>query len=137
MIGGFFKWHWNNPQEITYKIDDPKHPLNAPFLKLQGPLVVNDETYTFGRESFSRQNVRVLTSIDYSKMCDDDKKKEQNPREDHDYGLSWIKREGKGRVFYMAHGHDESNYAKTPLLEHLLAGMQYVLGICRRTTARA
>ncbi len=128
MIGGFFKWHWNNPQEITYKIDDPKHPLNAPFLKLQGPLVVNDETYTFGRESFSRQNVRVLTSIDYSKMCDDDKKKEQNPREDHDYGLSWVKREGKGRVFYMAHGHDESNYAKTPLLEHLLAGMQYVLG---------
>ena len=128
MIGGYFKWHWNNPQEITYKIDDPKHPLNAMFAKLQGPLVVNDETYTMGRESFSRRNVRVLTSIDYSKMCDEDKKKEQNPREDHDYALSWIKREGKGRVFYMAHGHDESNYAKTPLLEHLLAGMQYVLG---------
>ena len=128
MIGGYFKWHWNNPQEITYKIDDPKHPINAPFQKLSGPLVVNDETYTMGRESFSRQNVRVLTSVDYSKMCDEDKKKEQNPRDDHDYALSWIKRDGKGRVFYMAHGHDESNYAKTPLLEHLLAGMQYVLG---------
>jgi type 1 glutamine amidotransferase len=128
MIGGFFKWHWNNPQEITYKIDEPKHPLNAPFAKLNGPLVVNDETYTFGRDTYSRQNVRVLTSVDYSKMCDEDKKKEQNPREDHDYALSWIRREGKGRVFYMAHGHDESNYAKTPLLEHLLAGMQYALG---------
>jgi hypothetical protein len=128
MIGGFFKWHWNNPQEITYKIDEPKHPLNAPFAKLNGPLVVNDETYTFGRDTYSRQNVRVLTSVDYSKMCEEDKKKEQNPREDHDYALSWIRREGKGRVFYMAHGHDESNYAKTPLLEHLLAGMQYALG---------
>ena len=28
----------------------------------------------------------------------------------------------------MAHGHDERNYAVTPLLEHLLAGMQYALG---------
>ena len=128
MIGGFFKWHWNNPQEITYKIDEPNHPLNAPFKKLSGPLVINDETYTMGRDTYSRQNVRVLTSVDYSKMCDEDKKKELNPREDHDYALSWIKRDGKGRVFYMAHGHDESIYAKTPILEHLLAGMQYALG---------
>jgi type 1 glutamine amidotransferase len=128
MIGGFFKWHWNNPQEITYKIDEPKHPLNAPFLKLKGPLVINDETYTLGRDTYSRQNVRVLTSVDYSKMCEEDKKKEQNPRADHDYALSWIKRDGKGRVFYVTHGHDESVYAKTPILEHLLAGMQYALG---------
>ena len=128
MIGGFFKWHWNNPQEITYKIDEPNHPLNAPFKKLSGPLVINDETYTMGRDTYSRQNVRVLTSVDYSKMCDEDKKKELNPREDHDYALSWIKRDGKGRVFYVAHGHDESIYAKTPILEHLLAGMQYALG---------
>ncbi len=128
MIGGFFKWHWNNPQEITYKIDEPKHPLNAPFLKLKGPLVINDETYTMGRDTYSRQNVRVLTSVDYSKMCEEDKKKEQNPRDDHDYALSWIKRDGKGRVFYVTHGHDESVYAKTPILEHLLAGMQYALG---------
>ena len=128
MIGGFFKWHWNNPQEITYKVDDPKSPLTAAFAKLDGPLVIHDETYTMSRDTYSRQNVRVLTSVDYSKMCDEDKKKEVNPREDHDYALSWIRREGKGRVFYMAHGHDESNYAKTPLLEHLLAGVQYALG---------
>jgi len=128
MIGGFFKFHWNNPQEITYKIDDPKSPLTAPFQKLNAPFVINDETYTMGRDTYSRQNLRVLTSVDYSKMCDDDKKKESNPREDHDYAMSWIRRDGKGRVFYMAHGHDESVYAKTPMLEHLLAGMQYVLG---------
>jgi type 1 glutamine amidotransferase len=128
MIGGFFKFHWNNRQEITYKIDDPKSPLTAPFMKLNAPFVINDETYTMGRDTYSRQNLRVLTSVDYSKMCDEDKKKESNPREDHDYALSWIRRDGKGRVFYMAHGHDESVYAKAPMLEHLLAGMQYVLG---------
>ncbi len=44
-------------------------------------------------------------------MSDEDKAKETNPRSDHDYALSWIRREGKGRVFYEAHGHHERVYA--------------------------
>jgi type 1 glutamine amidotransferase len=128
MIGGFFKFHWNDGQEITYKIDEPNHPLNAPFKKLKEPLLVVDETYTFGRDTYSRQNVRVLTSVDYAKMSAEDKAKEQFPRADGDYALSWIKRDGKGRVFYMAHGHNEKIYANRTLLEHLLYGMQYALG---------
>jgi len=126
MIGGFFKFHWLDPQEITYKIDDPKSPLTAMFKG--APLVVHDETYTFGMDTFSRENLHILTSIDYSKMSDADKAKEDWPRTDHDFALSWIKRDGNGRVFYMAHGHHERNYAVKPLLEHLLAGMQYALG---------
>jgi len=126
MIGGFFKWHWNDGQSITVKLDEPGHPLNAPF-KGQGYVIV-DETYTFGRDTYSRRNLRVLTSIDYAKMSAEDKAKEQNPRADGDYGLSWIRREGKGRVFYEAHGHNEKVYAIRPLLEHITAGLQYVLG---------
>ena len=126
MIGGFFKFHWNDGQTITVKIDEPGHPLNAPF-KAQ-PYVIVDETYTFARDTYSRQNLKVLTSIDYAKMSAEDKAKEQNPRPDGDYGLSWIRREGKGRVFYEAHGHNEKVYAIKPLLEHITAGMQYVLG---------
>ena len=126
MAGGYFKFHWNDPQEITYKIDDPKSPLTAMFKG--APLVVHDETYTFNQESFSRENVHVLTSVDYSKMSDEDKAKEPTPRTDHDYALSYIRREGNGRYFYMAHGHGERNYAVKPLLEHLLAGVQYALG---------
>jgi len=127
MIGGFFKFHWNDGQEITYKVDDPNSPLTKMF-KGRPPLLVIDETYTFGRETYSRKNLRVLTSIDYAKMSDADKKKESNPRADGDYALSWIRREGKGRVFYEAHGHNEKIYAMTPILEHVLAGMQYALG---------
>ena len=127
MIGGFFKFHWNNGQLIHYKIDEPNHPLNAPFKGLKDFQIV-DETYTFGRETYSRQNLRVLTSIDYAKMSPEDKAKEQYPRTDGDYALSWIRHEGKGRVFYEAHGHDEKVYAITPLLEHVMLGLQYVLG---------
>jgi type 1 glutamine amidotransferase len=126
MIGGFFKFHWLYPQLITVKIDDPKSPLTAMFHGQE--FEIHDETYTFGMDTWSRENLHVLTSIDYDKMSAADKAKEDWPRADHDYGLSWIHREGKGRVFYEAHGHDEKVYAMKPMLEHILAGMQYALG---------
>jgi type 1 glutamine amidotransferase len=125
MIGGFFKYHWLDPQHIVYKIDDRGSPLTAMFVD---GFEVNDETYTFGVKTWSRENLHILTSIDYSKMSEADKLKEDYPREDHDYGLSWIRREGKGRVFYSAHGHSERVYAIRPMLEHVLAGVQYALG---------
>jgi type 1 glutamine amidotransferase len=126
IIGGYFKFHWNDPQLITVKIDDPTSPLTAMF-KGQA-WEIRDETYTFNQESFSRDNVRVLTSVDYDKMSAEDKAKEPNPRSDHDYALSWVRREGRGRLFYEAHGHHERNYAITPFLEHILAGVQYAIG---------
>jgi type 1 glutamine amidotransferase len=126
MIGGFFKYHWLDPQLITVKIDDPKSPVTAMFKGQE--FEIHDETYTFGMEVWSRTNLHILTSIDYDKMSDADKAKEDYPRTDHDYGLSWIRREGKGRLFYEAHGHSERVYAIKPMLEHLLAGTQYALG---------
>jgi uncharacterized protein len=89
---------------------------------------IHDETYTFAEDSFSRKNVHVLTSIDYDKMSAADKAKERSPRSDGDYALSYIRREGQGRVFYEGHGHNEKVYALTPMLEHLRAGIQYSLG---------
>ena len=126
IIGGYFKYHWDNPQLITVKIDDPKSPLTAMFKGQE--FEIRDETYTFAQDSFSRKNVHVLTSVNYDKMSAEDKAKERRPRTDHDFALSWIRREGKGRLFYEAHGHDESIYAMRPMLEHILAGIQYAIG---------
>ena len=125
MIGGYFKWHWLDPQHIVYRIDDPESVLTSMF---RSGFEINDETYTFGMKSWSRANLHVLTSIDYEKMSEADKLKEEYPRADHDYGLSWVRREGKGRIFYAAHGHSERVYAIKPMMEHLLAGIQYALG---------
>ena len=128
MIGAWFKWHWNDPQPIVIRLDDPASPINAPF-KGQ-PFEIRDETYTFPMESWSRDKVRVLTSVDYAKMGDEDKAKEPaaTRRTDGDYGLCWIRREGQGRLFYEGHGHSERVYAIRPWLAHLLAGVQYALG---------
>ena len=125
LIGGYFKFHWSGLHAIV-KIDDPNSPLTAMFHGQEFP--ITDETYTFAQDSFSRTNVHVLTSIDYDKMSAADKAAEQQPRTDGDYALSYIRREGQGRVFYEAHGHAENIYAMTPMLEHIRAGIQYALG---------
>jgi type 1 glutamine amidotransferase len=126
LIGGYFKFHWSDPQLILVKIDDPNSPLTAMFHGKE--FEIHDETYTFAQDSFSRKHVHVLTSIDYNKMSAEDKAKEDNPRTDGDYALSYIHREGQGRVFYEGHGHSDRVYAMTPMLEHLRAGIQYALG---------
>lgn len=128
VIGGYFKWHWFFPTHIVYKIDDPKSPLTTMFLGKK--YSIDDETYTFSvnADSYSRSYLHILTSVDYAAMGVEDKAKEEYPRADHDYGLSWIRREGQGRAFYEAHGHDESVYADNIFLQHLLAGVQYAIG---------
>lgn len=126
LIGGYFKFHWLDPQKVTVKVDDPDSSLTAMFDAQ--PFDVHDEIYTMAADSWSRRNVRVLTSIDYDRMSAEDRALEDHPRADRDYGISWIRREGDGRVFYLALGHSERIYAMTPVLEHLLAGVQYALG---------
>jgi uncharacterized protein len=126
MIGGYFKWHWLYPQAITVKIDDPKSPLDAMFHGHE--FTYHDETYTMAQDSFSRKKVHVLLSVDYSKMSDADKALERFKRTDGDYALSWIRREGQGRVFITVLGHSEHIYFMTPVMDHLLAGIQYAAG---------
>ena len=126
MVGGYFKFHWVYPQALTVKIDDPKSPLTSMFHGQE--FQIHDETYTMAQDSFSRKNVHVLTSVDYAKMSDEDKAKETNKRTDGDYALSWIHHEGQGRVFIEVLGHSEHIYANTPMMEHLLAGLQYAIG---------
>jgi type 1 glutamine amidotransferase len=137
LIGGYFKFHWIYPTQIAVKIDDPDNPINAPFtslhqasgVRLPRNFSIVDEVYTFNQDSWSRANAHVLTSIDYAKMPAEVKAQEPpGRRTDGDYALSYIRREGKGRVFVEVLGHDESIYKIPSMLAHILAGMQYALG---------
>jgi type 1 glutamine amidotransferase len=137
LIGGYFKYHWLYPTQIAVKIDDPENPVNAAFtslnkqtgVRLPRPFSVVDEVYTFNEASWSRERAHVLTSIDYGKMPAEVKAQEPAPqRTDHDYALSYLQREGKGRVFVQVLGHDESIYKMPSMLAHILAGVQYALG---------
>jgi type 1 glutamine amidotransferase len=123
MIGGYFNGHPYH--KVTVKIDDPSSPITAGFEGKEYP--IDDETYTFKKEPWSRGKLRILTSLDVSKFTPEEVKKE-NREYDHDYGISWIHEYGQGRVFYCAHGHSEHVYWEKPMLQEYLAGLQYAIG---------
>jgi hypothetical protein len=54
--------------------------------------------------------------------------KEGIHRTDGDFPVSWIRREGSGRVFYCSLGHREEIYWNPQVLAHYLAGIQFALG---------
>jgi type 1 glutamine amidotransferase len=111
-------------EKVTLKIDDPNSPLNTPFEGRTGFVWV-DEFYHFPPTGpYSRDKLHVLFSIDAQKT-------DLSPwpvRPDNDYGMSWIKSYGKGRVFYCALGHTPLLFLTPALSEHILAGIQFALG---------
>ncbi|HIJ53778.1 MAG TPA: ThuA domain-containing protein [Planctomycetes bacterium] len=123
MMGGQFCGHpWGSGGTWAVKIDDPGHPLMAPY-KGKG-FKVNDEIYRTKPPLYSRAKQRVLMSLD---MADEATGKKAGP-DDTDIGISWVKSYGKGRLFYCSLGHNNHLTWDPALLEHYLAGIQFALG---------
>ena len=129
MIGGYFCGHPFS--QISVKLDDPHSPINAVFHGKGFDYA--DEVYTF-REPYSRQKLHILLSIDWDKSAKVRESARINDghgwkaRKDNDYAVSWIHQYGQGRVFYACLGHWHETYWNPAMLEHFLAGIQYVLG---------
>ena len=125
LIGGELlqhPWNYDEYSPITIRIEDKKHPVNTAFGKKQDWLLpFRDELFQF-TNSFSREDVRVLFSLNMELTPD----KGSNPQKD--YPLAWIKNYGKGRVFYSALGHSGDTYRNQTMLTFLLSGIQFVLG---------
>jgi type 1 glutamine amidotransferase len=125
LMGAFDGPHRIEP--ATLRIEDPKNPLHAGF-DGQEFYDYTDEYYRFRAEGpYSREKLHVLLSLQVGKSYIS----EGNPpylRPDNDYGLSWIKNYGKGRVFNSALGHTTTMFMTKPIATHILAGIQYVLG---------
>jgi hypothetical protein len=49
-------------------------------------------------------------------------------RDDGLFPISWCREYGKGRTFYCSLGHRDEIYWNPTVLQHYLAGFQYVLG---------
>lgn len=122
-IGGYFDGHpWGADNEVVIRVEDPAHPLCA---ALEGrPLQFKEEIYQL-RAPFSRERCRVLLSLDTSRT---DMNKQGIHREDGDFAVSWVRRQGQGRVFYCSLGHNDFLYQDRRVLGHYLAGIQFALG---------
>ncbi len=125
MMGGLFAGHpWGGGGTWAVKIDEPGHVLNRAFGG-QG-YKLKDEIYQF-KDPYTRADRRVLLSLD---LADPETAKpaEKGARADRDYAISWIRQEGKGRVFYCSHGHAANVFAFAPVVQHFLDGIQYAIG---------
>jgi len=119
MMGGVFSGHpWH--EDVGIKVDDPDHPI-AKVLGGKG-FIVKDEIYQFNKGIYSRDDLRLLLSLDMS--CTNPKGK----RKDNDYGVSWVRSWGAGRVFYCSLGHRNEIFWNPAIMKFYLAGIQYAMG---------
>jgi type 1 glutamine amidotransferase len=110
-------------EPATLKIDDPNSPLTRQFHGKS--FERTDEFYHFlPTGPFSREKLHVLISLDTEKS----NTRFKDVRPDKDYGLTWIKSYGKGRVFNCAMGHTPTLFADPAMAQHILAAIQFVLG---------
>jgi len=125
MMGGKFTGHpWGSGGTWAIKIDEPDHPLTAPFGG-KG-FKIRDEIYRTDPPLYSRDKQLVLMSLDMSDEATGSVRGLKPT--DKDTGISWIKTWGKGRVFYCSLGHNHDVCWNRPVLEHYLAGIQFALG---------
>ena len=118
MVGGSFDYH-PAQQNVSLELSDPTHPLVKAFDSKA--FVHQDEPYLF-KNAYTKKNFRALLYMDSSKL---NKSKEIDEKIKY---VSWIKRHGKGRVFYVSPAHNAQSFEDIRLLKFFLDGTQYVLG---------
>jgi type 1 glutamine amidotransferase len=121
VIGGYFDGHpWH--QRVRIVVEDPSHPATR---HLGPAFEIADEIYQF--RGWSRDGVHVLFALD-PRSVDVGRGK----RADRDYALAWTRREGRGRVFYTALGHDREVWEDERFRRHLLEGIRWAIDNDRR-----
>ena len=123
MMGGTFDGHpWH--QKVPIKNLEPSNPLNAAFGG-KG-FDITDEIYQFRKDTALPSDRLFLLALDIPNMEKDAAK--GNRKTEGPYPVSWASTYGKGRTFYCSLGHREEIYWNPTILQHYLAGLQYVLG---------
>ncbi len=100
LVGGRFKSHATG--EFETKITNATHPVMAGFTGFK----TWDETYVHDTLSNDRTVLQV---------------REQEP-------WTWVRTQGKGRVFYTAYGHDERTFGNDGFKELVRRGIMWAIG---------
>ena len=125
MIGGYFwghPWRANSPVHIDVDPNAKNHPIVA---HLKGePLRFREEIYQH-KDPYDSSKCDMLLRLDPSKS---DQTVKKVRRKDNDFGVSWTKNHGKGRVFYCSIGHNHDMYWNPDVLSIYLNGIQWAMG---------
>ncbi len=135
LMGGQFTGHpWTSKGTYAFKLDDPKHTLNAVFGG-KG-FWHKDEIYWYKPETYvGPEKLRILVSLDMSKpetraVFDNPKFADNKPEnlEALQVPVSWLRAYGEGRLFYTNLGHNPDTFWNPKVVRHYLDGIQYALG---------
>ena len=122
LLGAYSVSHpWNAGSSVTLTIEEPDHPV----VKCFGGATFTHTDEIFQFKDYTRKKLRVLVRLDIART---DMKKPGIFRKDGDFGLVWVRKYGKGRVFYSALGHQNDAYWNPTILAHFLAGIQFAIG---------
>jgi type 1 glutamine amidotransferase len=125
MMNGYFDGHpWNSNTAVSIKVEpgQEEHPVAAMFMGEN--LDITEEIYQL-REPYDSAQVRMLLRLDTERSPMD---LPGIKREDNDFGVSWMRDWGDGRVFYSSLGHNDAIYWHPRVVLHYLAGIQWALG---------
>jgi type 1 glutamine amidotransferase len=123
MIGGYFDGHpWNAGTPVSVMVEEGQEQHACCAHLEGGNLDFKEEIYQF-KAPYDPAKLHILLRLD-PEQTDLSK----GTREDKDYGVSWIKHHGQGRIFYCSLGHNDHIYANPKVLEHYLRGIQWALG---------
>lgn len=119
LTGGSFDYHPKQQKMHVMEVD-PKHPLVQAF-KGDGFTHI-DEPYFF-KNAYTDLNFRPLLYIKVDQL-----EGLKNPVNEKVNYVAWIKKYGKGRVFYSSPSHNAQSMDNPELLQFFLDGIQYVVG---------
>jgi type 1 glutamine amidotransferase len=125
MMNGYFDGHpWGAGSAVSIKVEPGQeaHPLASMF---EGQNIdITEEIYQL-KAPYDAAKVRMLMRLDTERSPMDVK---GIKRTDGDFGVSWARMWGDGRVFYTSLGHNHEIYWHPKIVRHYLAGVQWALG---------
>src|SRR5216110_2483448 len=121
MLGGYFDGHPWGQFNAPLVVEDSTFPGIKNF---PPTFTLYDEIYQI--KAFSRQNVRVLLSLDAEKI---DLSRKGVKRADKDFAVVWAKNYGKGRVLYNGLGHVQAVWERPDFQKMWLEMVQWSMGL--------
>jgi type 1 glutamine amidotransferase len=121
MIGGYFDEHPWGTFQAPILVEDSKFPGMQQWPRT---FVLNDEIYQL--KDYSRDRVRVLMGLDPAKL---DLSNPKVHRTDRDFAVTWVRKYGKGRVFYSNLGHVKENWDDPRIQKMYVEGIKWAMGL--------
>jgi type 1 glutamine amidotransferase len=122
MVGAYFDNHPWGTFEAPVVVEDRTSPITR---HLPARFTIYDEIYQ-PSSLFDRNKLHVLARLDETKL---DLQHKGVKRTDGDFAVAWVKKYGKGRVFYTTFGHVEAVYDRPDMQKLYAEATKWALGL--------